>query len=93
MASGYPQVPYLRALLDDPRELHRRVLLEAATVLAQQRHASVPALRALWSAVRLIPPQLLDAYGRDRWPLSQFLRWRFQRDRLRWRVRRGLPRS
>ena len=83
MASDYPQVPYLQALVEDPRELHRRVLLEAATV---------PAYRALWSAVRMIPPQLLDAYGRDRWPLAPLLRWRFQRDRRRWRPRRGLPR-
>jgi len=93
MAGDYPQVPYLRALLDDPRELHRRVLLEAAAVLAQQRHAAVPAHRALWSAIRLIPPQLLDVYGRDRWPLAPLLRWRFQRDRRRWRRWRGLPKA
>jgi glycosyltransferase involved in cell wall biosynthesis len=42
------------------------------------------------------PPSLLRAlaalYGRDRWPLSRFVAWRYQRGRRRLRARRGMPR-
>ena len=41
------------------------------------------------------PPNLLRAlaalYGRDRWPLSRFLEWRYQRGRRRLRAQRGMP--
>jgi len=77
------------------RELARKILEEQATPdrLREIERGEVNFDRALWSALRLIPPQLLDAYGRDRWPLAPLLRWRFQRDRRRWRLWRGLPKG
>ncbi len=91
--SGPPQLPFLRALEEDPEALHRRLLLEIAAAFA--RHAATRrspgelARELARSAVR----ELLDLYGRERWPLSWLWRRYYQRARRRLRVRRGLSRD
>lgn len=86
-----PQLPYLRALEESPGELHRRLLLQIAGSFARDHWArrSPGALgrELLRSSLR----ELLDLYGRDRWPVRPLWRWHFQRVRRRLRLRRGLP--
>jgi len=91
LTSGHPQSRYLHALQDDPEKLQWEILLEWATMLAQQQNPSWP-IRQIWSrAFHASCRRLIDVYGRDRWPLSTILFRKFQRQRPRTRRLRGLP--
>ena len=86
-----PQLPYLRALEEDPDALHRRVLLEAATAFARAYWARPSPAKLGRELLRSSLRDLLDLYGRERWPLRPLWRWYFQRVRRRQRLLRGLP--
>ncbi|MGH9360832.1 MAG: glycosyltransferase family 2 protein [Thermoanaerobaculia bacterium] len=86
-----PQLAYLRALREDPEALHRRLLLEIATAFARDRWGRPSPAEQARALLRSSLRELLDFYGRERWPLSRLWRWRFQRARRRLRARRGLP--
>lgn len=88
--SAHPQESYLTSLRKDPEETQRRILLESVTVWTHHLGVGVPVRQAIGHAFRVLAHRLLDAYGRERWPLAALLRRRHQRQRLRRRRQRGL---
>jgi hypothetical protein len=89
-----PQGTWLDSLRENPREVERTVLLQAVVSLAHRPDPSdmtIPQLlRMMYYRFRV---WFDEAYGRDRWPVAPYLRWRFQRHRRRQRIQRGLPPS
>ena len=88
--SAHPQESYLTSLQSDPKATQQRILLESVTVWTQHMGVGVPARQAFAQAFRVFAHRMLDAYGRERWPLSTVLRWRHQRQRRLRRRLRGL---
>jgi glycosyltransferase involved in cell wall biosynthesis len=86
-----PQSEYVDLMKSDPWSLQRQILMEAATLLASQSNRRIPARRALREFLRSLRYTIMDAYGNDRWPLSQFRIWHIQRIRRMNRNQRGLP--
>ena len=97
-----PQAAALDMMLQDPVAFSARILTESAVAFsnftfqgARQplkealREAAAAGLHALKVFVRAI----IDAYGRDRWPVRPLLRKRMQRILGRNRIARGLPPS
>jgi len=88
--SPHPQGSYLMSLRKDPEETQRRILLESVTVWTRHLGVGVPARQAFGQAFRVLAHRMLDAYGRERWPLASLMRRRHQRQRHRRRRLRGL---
>jgi glycosyltransferase involved in cell wall biosynthesis len=86
----HPQPAYLRRLEDEPMALERELMENLVARYAREENGArpVPELRR---AARALLRRIADGYGRDRWPMSEFLFWRQQRFRRRDRPRRGLP--
>jgi glycosyltransferase involved in cell wall biosynthesis len=91
LAGSPPQLQYLLGLEEDATALQRRVLLEVAAAWARHGDARESPRELARRLVRTAARELLDLYGRDRWPVSVIWRWYFQRLRRRLRDRRGLP--
>jgi hypothetical protein len=91
VATDPPQRSYLEALEEDAEALHRRLLLEIATAFARRHGARRSPGELTRELLRASLRELLDLYGRDRWPLSWLWRRYFQALRRRLRARRGLP--
>ena len=85
-----PQLPYSRELREDAAALERRLLLQVAATFARHVDARQSPGELARRLVRVSMRELLDLYGRERWPLSTLWRWYYQRVRRRLRVRRGL---
>ena len=90
LAGSPPQIPYLLGLEEDATALQSRVLLAVATACARHSDARESPRDLARRLVRTSSRELLDLYGRERWPVSVLWRWYFQRLRRRLRVRRGL---
>ncbi|HWO00890.1 MAG TPA: glycosyltransferase [Blastocatellia bacterium] len=88
--SARPQESYLTCLRQDPEETQRRILLESVTVWTRHLGVGVPARQAFGRAFSTLAHRVIDAYGRERWPLDALLRRRHQRKRLLRRRDRGL---
>lgn len=88
--SAHPQGSYLTSLRSDPEETQRRILLESVTVWTRHLGVGVPVRQAFGQALRVLAHRVIDAYGRERWPLAGLLRRRHQRQRLHRRRQRGL---
>ncbi len=88
--SAHPQGSYLTSLRKDPEETQRRILLESVTVWTRHLGVGVPARQAFGHVFKVLAHRVIDAYGRERWPLAALLRRRHQRQRLRRRRQRGL---
>ena len=87
-----PQRPYWQALKEAPAELERRVLLELAVAFARDRRGGdEPVAAALHRVWRLVLRAIPDHIGRERWPLSLYMRRRVRQQRRASRPRRGLP--
>ena len=86
----HPQESYLASLRKDPEATQRRILLESVTVWTRHLGVGVSARQAFAHALRVLAHRVIDAYGRERWPLAFLLRRRHQRQRLRRRRQRGL---
>ncbi len=86
----HPQPDYLRRVIAAPAEVERELLDELVTRYASDDHGAAPG-RPLRAALIALSRRVIDSYGRDRWPLSDFLYWRQQRFMRRNRRRRGLP--
>lgn len=84
LKSQYPQEPFLTSLFKTPQELHSQVLNEIA-LYALARQAKKP--KTWWKRALLF---LMKLYGRQRFPCPQLLRWRFQSQRRRAWLQRGL---
>ena len=84
--SNLPQKKYFNLMKEDADLLYQKVLIESATKLAkvQSRITSISGL-----AIRAIE-HIINIYGRENWPLSSLLHWRFQIIRRRRRRQRGL---
>jgi glycosyltransferase involved in cell wall biosynthesis len=85
-----PQLPYSRELQEDAVALERRILLEVAATLARRGDYRESPVELAGRLARVSMRELLDLYGRERWPLSTLWRWYYQRIRRKLRVRRGL---
>jgi glycosyltransferase involved in cell wall biosynthesis len=86
-----PQPMYFARLQKDPVGLQREVLTEIVVEAARRREN--PDLKSLLrSFVRALYWRTVNGYGRDRWPVVAFLRWREQRSRRRALLLRGLSR-
>jgi glycosyltransferase involved in cell wall biosynthesis len=84
-----PQQIYFARLQADPVGLQRELLTELVVEAVRRREN--PRLRSLLrSSIRAIYWRVADGYGRDRWPVVAFLRWREQRLRRRAFLLRGL---
>lgn len=75
--SNFPQAQFVDAMRRDPAQLRLDLLLDLAAVMAKQPQplqGTVP----LPAPLRRMLEWALDKYGRDRWPLNEFLysRWR-----------------
>jgi glycosyltransferase involved in cell wall biosynthesis len=84
LTSHFPQEPFLTSLFETPKELQAQVLTEIA-LYSLSRQTKKP--KAWWKQVLLF---FIDLYGRDRFPVFQLFRWRFQRQRRHARLLRGL---
>jgi glycosyltransferase involved in cell wall biosynthesis len=80
---NYPQEPYLTPLFTTPRDLQARISTEIAIHLAGQLRRRKP-----W---RSCVAHILNLYGKDRFPLLQLMRWRYQKSRKKNQIKRGLP--
>ena len=95
-----PQKNPLDSILENPAQLHEKILTELAAQYAQcsQWNEKKP-LRLALSETKLAAKDALKAglreltylYGHDRWPLGPLLRRRMRRIRSRQRTERGLP--
>jgi glycosyltransferase involved in cell wall biosynthesis len=79
---NFPQEAYLTAVEKDPKKLERELLLDLTLHLAAQ----IP-LQKKWPRIFV---KLSHIYGQDRFPLFQFLRWRFLNRRKKWLSSKGL---
>jgi len=86
-----PQTRYFLAMKDDPHKLLNELLFGVAVESAVQLSPVMSIVEAAKAAVGGLQLNLAEMYGRERWPLSSFLKWRFQRMRRRVRRQRGLP--
>jgi len=87
--AAFPQADYLARMKDDAARLHREVL--TALVLRYARRVDTPSVSlGVKSALRAVQRRAGEWYGVDRWPLSQYLRWRVRRRRRRAQTARGL---
>ena len=86
----HPQESYLASLRKDPEATQRHILLESVTVWTRHLGVGVPARQALGQALRVLAHRVINAYGRERWPLAALLRRRHQRQRRHRRRQRGL---
>jgi glycosyltransferase involved in cell wall biosynthesis len=87
--SDYPQESYLARMRDDPIRLHGEVL--TALTFAYARQCDVASVKGgIRTAFRGLQRRLGEWYGVDRWPLSQYLRWRSAHRRRAQRHLRGL---
>ncbi|MGE3958193.1 MAG: glycosyltransferase family 2 protein [Vicinamibacterales bacterium] len=87
--NDYPQETYLGRMRDDVDGLLRDVLNDLVFTYAE-RCDTPTVTAALARAFRAVERELGERYGVDRWPLSQYLRWRSARRRRRALVDRGL---
>jgi glycosyltransferase involved in cell wall biosynthesis len=86
-----PQQMYFGRLQNDPAGLQRELLAELVAEAVRRREN--PQLRVLLrSFLKEVFWRVVDGYGRDRWPVIAFLRWREQRSRRRNLLLRGLSR-
>jgi glycosyltransferase involved in cell wall biosynthesis len=87
--AAFPQQDYLSRMKADAARLQRNVLTDLALVYA--RRVDEPTVSsALKSALRAFQRRAGERYGVERWPLSQYLRWRTRRRRARAQQQRGL---
>lgn len=85
------QVDYRRRITESPTTLERDVLTEQAIAYARERRGGDPPLRTALAQVASVALRRLRDLGMERWPLSAYLVWRWQRKRAATRARRGLP--
>lgn len=85
------QVHYRRRLQEDPSAVEREMLLEQAIAYSRDRWGGDPPLRTALSSVARVALRRLRDLGMEIWPLSTYLRWRWQRKRRAARIQRGLP--
>jgi glycosyltransferase involved in cell wall biosynthesis len=95
-----PQAAALEMMLQDPVAFSVRILTESAVAFSSFtfQGARQP-LKQAWRdaaaagahALKVLVRAIIDAYGRDRWPLRPLLRKRMRRILGRNRVARGLP--
>lgn len=88
--AAHPQASYLASLRKDAEGTQRRILLESVTGWTRHLGTGVPIRRVFGQAFRVLAHRVVDAYGRERWPLASLLRRRHQRQRRRRRRLRGL---
>jgi len=87
LISDYPQSKYMEAMRSNPEALRLEILLDCATALSQSGDRS----RLMQSQLKSFFPKplrsmfrrIFDVYGRQRWPLVNYIHWR-------WRQRSGL---
>ncbi len=91
LTSGHPQKPYLEDLEKDPTGLQQRLLARAAPSRSDVERRE-NRLRRLLEVVKHLRHTITTWYGRNRWPLPQLRIMRFQRQRKKKRVERGLER-
>ncbi len=85
----YPQEQYLGRMQEDTDGLLRDVLNDLVFTYAER--CDTPTVgAAVTRAFRALERELGGRYGVDRWPLSQYLRWRSARRRRRALIDRGL---
>ncbi len=81
---NHPQEAHLHQLFKVPQELHAQILTDIAIHLNRQLRQ-----RPRW----MLWLKLIRLYGKERWPLSHYYRWRFQKDRRKAHLQRGLSLS
>ena len=79
---NFPQERYFGSLQKEPQTLERELLLNLALRLAEQ--IPRPKNWPKWLV------KLSRVYGQERFPLFQFLRWRFLNRRKKWLAEKGL---
>lgn len=82
LTQNYPQEPFLTPLFQTPRELHAQILTDIAIHLNRQIRKRKLCKHWLF--------QLIQLYGKERFPLFNFLRWRYQKKRRKANLQRGL---
>ncbi len=84
------QTEYFDELKEDPETLEIKILRSAAVKFSIELYKK----RSVYSTFRIFFKtfvfRIFDLYGRYRWPLKQFLIWRFQRIRKKVKKKRGL---
>ena len=85
----HPQAAYLERMEDDAAQLHRQVLTDLLFTVTRPREEAFLSY-GLALAKAAAKTRLLDWYGIDRWPLTQYLVWRGERGRKRTFTLRGL---
>jgi hypothetical protein len=90
LREGHPQAAYLTRMEQDPRRLHQQLLTELAFAYTR-RDEDLPLWPSVIAAKWAIGRCVKERYGFDRWPLSQYLRFKHRRWRKRALALRGLP--
>ena len=87
------QLEYSGKLHEDPEVFEKKILSDAAVLLARSSKERISILKAIKQLYLLIIHRIRDIYGSDRWPLKQIMIWRFQRFRKKLKIKRGLSDS
>lgn len=86
-----PQLRYWRRLAADPRQLQAELYRDIALSLTREYHGGDRHRRGLLRhAFYVGVRELLRCWGEDRWPVSAYLHWAYQRRFKRGRLLRGL---
>lgn len=90
LTRDWPQHGYLDELRSDPEGLRVALLEACSEELGYLRNARPRAVDSLVHSFKLFYHEVLEWYGKERWPVSAFWLWRYQRRRRRSYRQRGL---
>ena len=77
--SNLPQTSYMEAMRRDAAQLRLDLLLDLAQVTSPQANPLSPNALPLPAPLRGLIEWSFDRYGRQRWPVNDFLYWRWRR--------------
>ncbi len=84
------QKKYFNKLKTDPLKLEKEIFIEAAIKFSKKKFSQIPLRQDVYEFIKRNIRRLSDLYGREKWPLKNILVQRFQRNRKRFRRKRGL---